>query len=120
MALRRFGTRGTASRCNVHLPLIVTGKKNERLSTRRHGSPDVLARLPDMPASRVHELLPWNWKKQSHRRGCVTTQLNKVHSVETIDRVAAEAGRNPSISSMNSPSNMETEDGRDLGLRPRR
>ena len=23
---------------------------------------DVLARLPDMPMSRVHELLPWHWK----------------------------------------------------------
>lgn len=25
---------------------------------------DVLARLPDMPLSRLPELLPWNWKAQ--------------------------------------------------------
>ena len=23
---------------------------------------DILARLPDHPARRIHELLPWNWK----------------------------------------------------------
>jgi transposase len=23
---------------------------------------DVLARLPDYPAKRIHDLLPWNWK----------------------------------------------------------
>ena len=23
------------------------------------------ARLPDMPVSRIHELLPWHWKTQS-------------------------------------------------------
>ena len=24
---------------------------------------DVLARFDDLPASRLHELLPWNWRK---------------------------------------------------------
>jgi len=40
----------------------------------------------------------------------VTTQLNKVHSVETIDRVAAELGE--SVDLLHELAiNMETEDG---------
>ena len=27
---------------------------------------DVLARLPDHPAKRIHEFLPWNWKAPAH------------------------------------------------------
>jgi transposase len=26
---------------------------------------DALARLPDHPAKRIHELLPWNWRPQN-------------------------------------------------------
>ena len=26
---------------------------------------DVLARLPDHPAKRIHELMPWNWRPQN-------------------------------------------------------
>ena len=25
---------------------------------------DVLARLPDHPAKRIHDLLPWNWRRR--------------------------------------------------------
>ena len=28
------------------------------------GQTDVLARLPDHSAKRIHELLPWNWHRQ--------------------------------------------------------
>jgi len=28
---------------------------------------DVLARLPDMPLSRLPELLPWNWPRTAQR-----------------------------------------------------
>ncbi len=28
---------------------------------------DVLARMPDHPARRIADLLPWNWKLQQHR-----------------------------------------------------
>ncbi|MCZ7677235.1 MAG: IS66 family transposase [Roseovarius sp.] len=40
--------------------LIVTAKMND--IDPQAWLADVLAQLPDMPVSRVHELLPWNWK----------------------------------------------------------
>ena len=41
--------------------LIVTAKMND--IDPRAWLADVLARLPDMPLSRLPELLPWNWKR---------------------------------------------------------
>ena len=41
--------------------LIVTAKLND---TDPHAwLADVLRRINDHPASRLHELLPWNWRK---------------------------------------------------------
>ena len=41
--------------------LIVTAKPND--VDPRAWLADVLARIADHPASRLHELLPWNWCK---------------------------------------------------------
>jgi transposase len=40
--------------------LIVTAKMND--VDPQAWLADVLARLPNMPVSRLHELLPWSWK----------------------------------------------------------
>lgn len=40
--------------------LIVTAKLNN--VDPRAWLADVIARIADHPASRLHELLPWNWK----------------------------------------------------------
>jgi transposase len=36
---------------------------------------DVLARLPDHPARRIHELLPWNSVRRSRRLSAVSNPL---------------------------------------------
>jgi hypothetical protein len=55
---------------------------------------DVLARIADVPQSLVHELLPWNWTPpaSASSTGGVIMQVNKVHSVTTIGRVAKDLG----------------------------
>jgi len=40
--------------------LIITAKMND--IDPQAWMADVLSRLPDMPVSRVQELLPWHWK----------------------------------------------------------
>ena len=49
----------------------------ERMIGLRAGSPvslrqawlaDVLARMPNMPVSRLPELLPWNWRQHSAQK----------------------------------------------------
>jgi hypothetical protein len=55
---RRIGRRRPPSR--RHYTLIETAKLNA--IDPRAWLADVLARLPDHPAKRIAELLPWNWQ----------------------------------------------------------
>ena len=43
--------------------LIATAKLND--VNPQAWLADILARLPDHPAKRIHELLPWNWRPQT-------------------------------------------------------
>ncbi len=54
------GSERGGDRAAFMYTLIVTAKTND--IDPQAWMADVLARLPDMPISRVHELLPWNWK----------------------------------------------------------
>lgn len=44
------------------LTLITTARLND--VDPKAWLADVLARIADLPASRLHELLPWRWKEQ--------------------------------------------------------
>lgn len=57
------GSERGGGRAAAMYTLIVTAKMND--IDPQAWLADVLARLPDMPVSRVHELLPWNWKALS-------------------------------------------------------
>ena len=46
--------------------LIVTAKMND--IDPQAWLADVLARMPDIPVSRLPELLPWNWSSAGHVR----------------------------------------------------
>ena len=50
-------------RVAVIYTLIATAKLND--IDPQAWLADVLARLPDHPAKRIHQLLPWNWRPQS-------------------------------------------------------
>ena len=54
------GSDRGGERAAVISSLIVTAKLND--VDPQAWLTDVLARLPDHPASRIPELLPWNWK----------------------------------------------------------
>jgi hypothetical protein len=64
------GSERGGERAAFMYTLIVTAKMND--IDPQDWMADVLARLPNMPVSRVHELLPWNWK--------VTTEMERVAS----------------------------------------
>ncbi len=54
------GSDRGAARAAVMYTLIVTAKLND--IDPQAWLADVLARIADMPQSRLHELLPWTWK----------------------------------------------------------
>lgn len=58
------GSERGGERAAAMYTLIVTAKMND--IDPQAWLADVLARLPDIPVSRIHELLPWNWKTRSH------------------------------------------------------
>ncbi|WP_408889851.1 transposase domain-containing protein [Novacetimonas pomaceti] len=45
--------------------LVVTAKLND--IDPQAWLAEILARINDQPVSRLHELLPWNWKTSGHR-----------------------------------------------------
>lgn len=57
--MRAVGVRRAAAIYN----LIATAKLND--IDPQAWLADVLARLPDHPAKRIHELMPWNWRPQN-------------------------------------------------------
>ncbi|MER8563484.1 IS66 family transposase [Mesorhizobium sp. M0578] len=55
------GSQRGADRAAVMLTLITTARLND--VDPKAWLADVLARIADLPASRLHELLPWEWKR---------------------------------------------------------
>ncbi|MER9026579.1 IS66 family transposase [Mesorhizobium sp. M0815] len=55
------GSQRGAERAAVMLTLITTARLND--VDPKAWLADVLARIADLPASRLHELLPWEWKR---------------------------------------------------------
>ena len=55
------GSQRGADRAAVMLTLITSARLND--IDPKAWLADVLARIADLPASRLHELLPWEWKR---------------------------------------------------------
>jgi hypothetical protein len=55
------GSQRGADRAAVMLTLITTARLND--VDPKAWLADVLARIADLPASRLHELLPWEWER---------------------------------------------------------
>ena len=60
------GSERGGERAAMIYSLIVTDKLND--VDPRAWLADVLARIADHPASRLNELLPWNWAREMDRR----------------------------------------------------
>lgn len=60
------GSERGGDRAAFMYTLIVTAKLND--VDPQAWLADVLARLPNIPVSHVHELLPWNWKQSTRQK----------------------------------------------------
>jgi len=60
------GSDRGGNRAAAMYSLIITAKLND--VDPRAWLADVLRRIADHPASRLHELLPWNWAREAGRR----------------------------------------------------
>ncbi|MEY9186456.1 hypothetical protein ABH991_008370 [Bradyrhizobium ottawaense] len=56
------GSQRGADRAAIMLTMIATCRLND--VDPKAWLADVLARIADLPAPRLHELLPWEWKLQ--------------------------------------------------------
>ena len=63
------GSQRGADRAAVMLTLITTARLNE--IDPYAWLADVLARIADLPAARLHELLPWEWKRLREAKNTV-------------------------------------------------
>ncbi len=69
---------------------------------------DVLSRIAAYPAHRLDELLPWNWTPAITAAAALSlAQVNKVHHVHTIARVAAMLGEDTRTGCATSPIEMD-------------
>ena len=59
-----FGSDEGGRRAAAIYTLIATAKLNGM--DPQAWLADLLARLPEHPSKRIHQLLPWNWDRQSH------------------------------------------------------
>jgi hypothetical protein len=60
------GSKRGGDRAAFMYPLIVTAKMND--IDPQAWLAELRARLPDIPASQVPALLPWNWQSSAHLR----------------------------------------------------
>ena len=67
MVVLRLGSR--RARAAAMYSLIVTAKMND--VDPQAWLADVLARIADHPATRLEELLPWNWKAHNNEAPAV-------------------------------------------------
>jgi transposase len=66
------GSQRGADRCAVMLTMITTARLND--VDPKAWLADVLTRIADLPASRLNELLPWEWKKLNDAQKAVNQQ----------------------------------------------